>query len=102
MIDKSVVGYVHCPCCPMRVRLLNEKGIEGPPEKDRLEGHKYHDSDDQCRSYTLTLKSYRQHKKHFREVYEPIELGKCNHFHYRPATHGGKCPCGTVMPSLVD
>lgn len=102
MIDKTVVGYVHCPCCPIKVRLLNEEGIGGSPEKDHLEGHKFHGSDEKCRSFTLTFKSHRQHKKHFRETVQLSSMGKCSHLRYRPALHGGKCPCGTLMPSFAD
>ncbi|MBI5400954.1 MAG: hypothetical protein HZB12_02475 [Candidatus Yonathbacteria bacterium] len=60
MKDKTHVGYVVCPGCPMKVSLINDEGVDGSPANDRLVSHNYHGKNEQCRSHTILYKSRRQ------------------------------------------
>lgn len=91
MKDKTFVGRVHCPGCPMEVGLVNDKGVDGLPANDRLESHNYHGSVDECRSCTRGFKSRRQQGKFFQE--DSPRPVPCDH---KPIVNN-HCLCGATL-----
>lgn len=91
MKDKTVVGRLHCPGCPMEVYLVNDEGVEGSPENDRLQSHNYHGSTNKCRSCTSGFESRRQQGKFFQE--ELLRPTPCNH---EPIVNN-HCLCGATL-----
>lgn len=93
--NSTVVGYVKCSCCSMKVYLLNDAGLQGLPKDDYLKIHQRHiphDADEtHCPSRRIKYRSSRRQGEFF-ELDPPRPIS-CDH---APLING-RCICGANL-----